>query len=151
MVTIAQRIAELRSEKNIPAGELSKALGMPKTAIEKLEAGRQTPTKEQLDKLAAYFGVSAEYLQGATDDRTGSMGWMESEFRVPDEEPVRPAVKARPEKKKEAGESGTMGASLLESEAMKAAIRSAVLEVLKSPEGEEILRRVVKKELINRK
>lgn len=147
MVSCAQRIAQLRSEKNIPQAQLSLALGLPRTAIEKIEAGRQTPSKEQLKKIADYFSVSVEYLQGTTDDRGGKLGWLESEFHVPDEEPARPAVRAKPAPVKTAGDSGTVGASMLESDAFKEAMRKAVLEVLKSPEGEELLRRAVRKEI----
>ena len=57
MISLAQRITELRTEKGMSRPELSAALGLPKNAIEKFETGRQTPTQEQQAKMAAYFPV----------------------------------------------------------------------------------------------
>ena len=58
MVTLAQRIESLRTEKGLSRSALAAALGFPKGRVDKFETGRQTPTKEQQDKLAAFFGVS---------------------------------------------------------------------------------------------
>ena len=58
MITMAQRIEALRTERGLSRPALSAALGFPKTAVEKFETGRQTPTQDQQDKLASYFGVS---------------------------------------------------------------------------------------------
>ena len=70
MITLAQRITELRTQKGMSRPELSLALGLPKTAVEKFETGRQTPTQEQQKKMAAYFGVSLFYLRGESNDPT---------------------------------------------------------------------------------
>ena len=51
MVTLAQRLETLRAEKGLTRPALSTALGMPRNAIEKFETGRQTPTKEQQNKI----------------------------------------------------------------------------------------------------
>ena len=93
MVTMAQRIEQLRTEKGLSRPALSLALGMPKTAAEKFETGRATPTKEQQEKLASYFGVSLFYLKGETDDRTSQENWMRGDFGA-DEEPDTPIVQA---------------------------------------------------------
>ena len=58
MVTLAQRIEELRTARGLSRPALAAALGLPRTAIEKFETGRQTPTQDQQNKLASYFGVS---------------------------------------------------------------------------------------------
>lgn len=58
MITLAQRIQQLRAERGVSAPAISAALGLPRTAVEKFETGRQTPTQDQQKKLAAYFGVS---------------------------------------------------------------------------------------------
>ena len=63
MVTLAQRIEALRTEANLSRPALAAALHFPKGALEKFETGRQTPTKEQQAKIAAYFGVSLFYLR----------------------------------------------------------------------------------------
>ena len=70
MVTLGQRLEELRTERGLSRPALSAALGLPKGAAEKFETGRQTPTKEQQEKIAAYFGVSLFYLRGESSDRT---------------------------------------------------------------------------------
>ena len=57
MVTMAQRIEALRTEAGLARVPASLELGFPKNAFEKFETGRQTPTKEQQEKLASYFGV----------------------------------------------------------------------------------------------
>ena len=64
MVTMAQRIEELRTKKAMSRPALAAALGLPRLSIEKFETGRQTPTQEQQQKLASAFGVSIDYLVG---------------------------------------------------------------------------------------
>ena len=78
MVTLGQRIEELRTERGLSRPALSAALGLPKGAAEKFETGRQTPTKEQQEKIAAYFGVSVFYLRGESSDRTRQEDWMDA-------------------------------------------------------------------------
>ena len=70
MVTMAQRIEALRTEKGLSRPALAAALGLPRLSIEKFETGRQTPSQEQQQKLAGAFGVSLPYLRGETDDPT---------------------------------------------------------------------------------
>ena len=53
MVTMAQRIEELRNEKGMSRPALASALGLPRLAIEKFETGRQTPTQDQQDNSSA--------------------------------------------------------------------------------------------------
>ena len=52
MVTMAQRIEALRTEKGLSRPALAAALGLPRLSIEKFETGRQTPSQEQQQKLA---------------------------------------------------------------------------------------------------
>ena len=52
MVTLAQRIEELRTAKGLSRPAAAAALGFPKGAFEKFETGRQTPTKDQQEKMA---------------------------------------------------------------------------------------------------
>ena len=75
MVTLAQRIEELRTARGLSRPALAAALGFPRTAIEKFETGRQTPTQDQQNKLASYFGVSLFYLRGETNDTRCPTGW----------------------------------------------------------------------------
>lgn len=150
MVTMAQRIEQLRTEKGLSRPALSQALGLPRTAAEKFETGRATPTKEQQEKLARFFEVSLFYLKGETDDRTSQENWMKGDFGV-DDEPMAPIVttvvkKVKPAVQSSGGNNGVFEA-FRSNKAFQDMIRDTVLDVLRSPEGQEILKRVVKKEL----
>ena len=148
MVTMAQRIEQLRTEKGISRPALSQALGLPKTAAEKFETGRQTPNQEQQAKIAKYFGVSLFYLRGESDDPTDMDSWLNG--AVPHDEPVRPVPKAaapRVVQSSGGGEDGAVFSALLKSKSFQSMIRDTVLEVLRSPEGQELIAKAVKKEL----
>ena len=123
---------------------------LPKNAAEKFETGRATPTKEQQDKIARYFDVSLFYLKGETDDRTSQENWMKGDFGV-DDEPVVPIVSAVAKKVKPAVQTGGGNNGVFEAfrnnKAFQDMIRDTVLDVLRSPEGQEILSRVVRKEM----
>ena len=150
MVTMAQRIEQLRTEKGLSRPALSLALGLPKNAAEKFETGRATPTKEQQDKIARYFEVSLMYLKGETDDRTSQEGWMAGNFGAEDDEPMTPIVTAVARKAKPVAQSGGSNGvfeAFRTNKAFQDMIRDTVLDVLRSPEGQEILSRVVRKEM----
>ena len=148
MVTIGQRIETLRTQKAMSRPALSAALGLPRTAIEKFETGRQTPTQDQQAKIAKYFGVSIFYLRGESDDPTDMSSWLNGD--VPDEEPVRPVPKAAPRVVQSSGggqEDGAVFSALLKSKSFQSMVRDTVLEVLRSPEGQDLIAKAVKKEL----
>ena len=98
MVTMAQRIEALRTEAGLSRPAASQALGFPKNAFEKFETGRQTPTKEQQEKMASYFGVSLFYLRGESNDRTRQEDWMSG--ALPAEEEDAPVYRPAPAPKK---------------------------------------------------
>lgn len=153
MVNMAQRIEQLRTEKGLSRPALSLALGLPKNAAEKFETGRATPTKEQQDKLASYFGVSLAYLKGETDDRTSMDSWMRGDFGS-DDEPDTPFIQAVakkvPRPAPSSNEGGTMFEAFRNSKPFQDMLRATVLDVLRSPEGEEIISRIIRKELTRR-
>lgn len=145
MITMAQRIEELRGERGISRPALAAALGFPKMAVDKFIAGKQTPTQEQQNKMAAYFGVSIFYLRGESNDRTQMENWMDGAFM---DEPAPAPVPRRPEKpaaQSSGGESGTMFDAFLSSRKFQESLRAAVLDVLRSPEGREILKQATGK------
>ena len=145
MVTLGQRIEELRNERGMSRPALSAALGLPKGAAEKFETGRQTPTKEQQEKIAAYFGVSVFYLRGESSDRTRQEDWMDAAaFR--DEEPVF-VPKPAPKPKEPESIQGGMLDAMLASKSVQELLRGIVLDVLKSPEGQAVIAQAVRKEL----
>lgn len=149
MVTMAQRIEALRTQRGLSRPALSAALGFPRTAIEKFETGRQTPTQDQQAKLASYFGVSLFYLRGESDDPTNMDSWLNG--AVPDDEPVRPVPKPLAPKVVQSSsggkEDGAVFSALLKSKSFQDMVRATVLEVLRSPEGQELLAKAVRKEL----
>ena len=151
MVTMAQRIEDLRTKKAMSRPALAAALGLPRLSIEKFENGRQTPTQEQQQKLASAFGVSIAYLRGETDDPTSMDNWLSG--AVPAEEPVvlpkavRQATAAVVAQSGDSGKSdgGAVFSALLKSDSFKALVRDTVLDVLKSPEGQALLAKAAKK------
>lgn len=152
MVTLAQRIEELRTERGLSRPALASELGLPRMAVEKFETGRQTPSKEQQEKLAAFFGVSVFYLRWESTDRTRQESWIDGD--VPDEEPFRPApapVPKRQQKQQAQEPQGGMLDALLATRQVQDLLRQVVLDTLKSPEGQAIIAKAVKKELDSRK
>lgn len=152
MVTLAQRITELREEKGLSRPALAAALHFPKPSIEKFETGRNTPTQEQMDKMAAFFGVSALYLQGKSRDRTRMDDWMDGigPAEEPDDGPgFTPIPRKVPAPKPQSAPSGegTFFDSFLTSKKFQEVLSAAVLDTLRSPEGQEILSRMVRLEL----
>ena len=150
MVTMAQRIEELRTKKAMSRPALAAALGLPRLSIEKFETGRQTPTQEQQQKLAGAFGVSLAYLRGETDDPTSMDNWLNG--AVPAEDPVvlpKAVRKAAAAVVAQSGDSGkgegAVFSALLKSDSFKALVRETVLDVLKSPEGQALLAKAAKK------
>lgn len=152
MVTMAQRIESLRTEKGLSRPALAAELHFPRMSVEKFETGRQTPTKEQQEQMASFFGVSLFYLRGESNDRTRQENWMDAGFQ--DDEPVftpaprkasRPAVSTP-----SSGEQGTLMDSFVSSKSFQDMVRTAVLDVLRSPEGQNLLTQAIRKELSRR-
>ena len=155
MVTMAQRIEALRMEKGLSRPALSAALGLPKSAAEKFETGRQTPTQEQQKKLASLFGVSVFYLRGESDDRTDMDSWLNGSFADEPVQPARPVRTAPPERPAVSASSGAHGegavfSALLKSKAFQDMVRDAVVQTLRSPEGQALIAGAVRKELNGR-
>ena len=156
MVTMAQRIEALRTERSLSRPGLAAALGFPKIAPEKFETGRATPTKEQQEKMADYFGVSLFYLRGESNDRTRQDAWLEGNF-VDDEPGHVPMKPAAPKKAAPAQNSAPSGGgvglfdSFLQSKQFVDLVESTILDILRSPEGEELIAKVVKKELLKQR
>ena len=152
MVTIAQRIEALRMQKALSRPALAAALGLPRMSVEKFETGRQTPSQDQQAKLAQYFGVSLAYLRGESDDPSSTDTWLSG--NVADEPAVpRPVPKAAPRPAAQVVQSsggdgdGAVFSALLKSKSFQDMVRSAVLEVLRSPEGQQLLAKAIRKEL----
>lgn len=138
MITLAQRLEQLRMKKGISRQALAAALGFPRMSIEKFETGRQTPSAEQQRQLAHYFGVDVLYLRG---EEQGESDWMmddiiPSPIAVPTAK--RPAARREPEPS-ESGGGENLADAFLRSPKFQEALRTAVLEVLRSEEGRKLL------------
>lgn len=67
METFAERLKELRTEKNLTQVELAKATNLSKSAISFWKSGERTPNINAIIVLAKFFEVSADYLIGLED------------------------------------------------------------------------------------
>lgn len=153
MATMAQRIQALRDEKGLSRPAMEAALGFAKHTLEKFETGRQTPSKEQQERMAGYFGVSVFYLRGESGDRTRQDAWLDGDFPAgggPDPVPAPATPKRQTAVPPAAGE-GTLFDAFLSSKQFRELLRAAVLDALRSPEGEELLSKAVRKELLKRR
>jgi len=63
-----ERIFALIEEKGVTAAEVGKDIGIPKSSFTDWKKGRSKPSTESVAKLAVYFGVTADYLLGLSDD-----------------------------------------------------------------------------------
>ncbi len=67
MKEFAERLLELRKEKNISQAELAKNIKVSYSVVCYWETDRSEPTAPNLVKIADYFGVSVDFLLGRTD------------------------------------------------------------------------------------
>lgn len=68
MASLATRLKELRTKKDIGQKEVGAFLGVSDSSIRKYESGERTPDPDSLTKLAQYFAVTTDYLLGVSDD-----------------------------------------------------------------------------------
>lgn len=67
--TLAERVRDLRRERNMSQQELGDVFGIDKGTISKIENGK-TINSDLALSFAEYFGVSLDYLFGLSDDRS---------------------------------------------------------------------------------
>lgn len=76
-MTFAERLRELRKEKQMTLDELGKELGVGRATIYKYEHGIITNVPiDKVNKMSSLFGVSRPYILGWSDDRTKTMSDM---------------------------------------------------------------------------
>lgn len=66
-IMFAQRLRELRKEKNLLQSELAKALNITQRKVSYWEKEKIEPDLASLWKLSEYFSVSIDYLIGKSD------------------------------------------------------------------------------------
>ena len=65
--TFAERLKELRVEKEIPQEKLAAELGVGNGTISLWENGKREPKLSNLILIAKYFDISIDYLAGLED------------------------------------------------------------------------------------
>lgn len=64
---LGQRVKEARSYLSLSQEEVAKAIGVPRSAISKIEDGSRGIDALELPKLAKVLGRNVEYLTGGAD------------------------------------------------------------------------------------
>lgn len=64
------RLKELRTEKGIKQAELADHLNVTRQAVSRYETGERDLGTDDIRRLCAYFGCSADYLLGFSSRRT---------------------------------------------------------------------------------
>ena len=67
MKSFADRLKEMREEKDLNKSELAKIIGCDHTAIRRWEENLQSPSIDVLVALADYFKVTTDYMLGRTE------------------------------------------------------------------------------------
>ena len=64
----AQRLKELRAEKNMTRYQLTLALNLGTVTVKRWEEGGNIPNAEYIVLLCEFFGCSADFLLGLKDE-----------------------------------------------------------------------------------
>lgn len=62
----SETLRKLRKNKKLNQAQLAKELYISPSAVSQYETGRTTPSRDTLNRIAAYFNVSPEYLMGTS-------------------------------------------------------------------------------------
>lgn len=68
MSKFANRLKELRKNRNIKAEELANIIGSSRRIIFNYEKDEANPTLDKLIKMADFFDVSLDYLVGRSEE-----------------------------------------------------------------------------------
>lgn len=69
MISIGERIEQLRDEFNLKQELLAKKIGVSQETISSWSKGRTLPKADAIIKMTKLFKVSADYLLGITNER----------------------------------------------------------------------------------
>jgi len=65
-IVFSETLRKLRKNKKLNQAQLAKELYISPSAVSQYETGRTTPSRETLNRIAAYFNVTPEYLMGTS-------------------------------------------------------------------------------------
>ena len=68
MEILAKRLVKLRSERKLSRREVAASTGMTERTYQRYENAERDPSAPALLALADYYGVSADYLLGRTEE-----------------------------------------------------------------------------------
>ncbi|WP_328805265.1 helix-turn-helix domain-containing protein [Paenibacillus albicereus] len=71
-MTMGDRLRELRLSKNLSQEEVSRHIGITRSAYSHYEINNRQPVYETLMKLAAFFEVSLDYMIGGDQNQSDS-------------------------------------------------------------------------------
>lgn len=67
--SIAERLREAREASGLSQGQVAKKLDLHRPTVTEIEAGRRKVSAQELEKLAAIYGVTVDWIvSGATGD-----------------------------------------------------------------------------------
>ena len=67
-VSAVNRIRDLREDRDLRQIDVSEAIGIDQRTLSNYETGKTNPDSFAIIKLADFFGVSADYLIGRTNE-----------------------------------------------------------------------------------
>ncbi|MCL2772529.1 MAG: helix-turn-helix transcriptional regulator [Oscillospiraceae bacterium] len=67
MITLSQRLKNLRNEKNLTQMDIAGVIDISLRAYRYYETGEREPTVSTIIKFCEYFQVSSDYLLGLSD------------------------------------------------------------------------------------
>jgi len=68
MLTLPDRLKELRKSQNVTQVNVAKPLGCSEQYYQKIEYGKIKPAYDKVMQLADFFDVSMDYLVGRTNN-----------------------------------------------------------------------------------
>lgn len=68
LILMGQRIADLRTKRNMTQQDLASLVGMSRSSIAKFETARRDPGTGTLIQLCYIFQVTSDYLLGMTNN-----------------------------------------------------------------------------------
>lgn len=69
METLAERLLFLRKERNLRQSDVANGIGIALYTYQRYEYGEREPLASVVRSIADFYGVSADYLLGRTDER----------------------------------------------------------------------------------
>lgn len=82
MSILSDKLKELRKKRQVYQKDVASILGIDRTTYVKYERGQSDPDSTTLKKLADYFGVTADYLLGRTDNPNPPKPHLPDELQV---------------------------------------------------------------------